>query len=168
MGKTKICRIEILCASEDGILNALQLLADVKSTHSFSYVRLMGDNHVNVGTMKVKVSVPGFTALIEAFTAKNTFDMTTVFRFYNFDPDITPLMSFVQVLQNNPTLQTIGFAKNNLTEDVCAGILQRVYFNPALKCLDINSNNITISTFKQNYIKPYFSARGEEFNIIMD
>ena len=95
MGKVKICKIEILCASEDGILNALNLLADIKKTHSFSYVRLMGDNHVNIGTEKVKVGVQGFTALIQAFTASNTFDMATTFRFYNFDPEITPLMQFV-------------------------------------------------------------------------
>lgn len=156
MGKLKICKVEILCASEIGILNALDLLADIKSTHSFCYVRLMGDNHINIGTDKIEVGVQGFTALCQAFTASNTFDMTSTFRFYNFQPDVTPLMSFVQVLQNNPTLQTIGFAKNSLNEDVCAGILQRVYYNPVLKCLDINGNNITISTFKQNYIKPYF------------
>ena len=160
MGQQKICNIEILCASEMGILNALDLLQNAKGTHSFNYVRLMGDNHVNIGSDKIKVGVQGFTALIQAFTKSNTFDMTTTFRFYNFQPEITPMMSFVQVLQNNATLQTIGFAKNSLTEDVCAGILQRVYYNQSLKCIDLNSNNITISKFKTDYIKPYFSSRG--------
>ena len=50
MDKLKICKIEILCASEQGFLNALKLLADVKKTHSFTYVRMMGDNHINVGS----------------------------------------------------------------------------------------------------------------------
>lgn len=104
MGKVKICKVEILCASEMGILNTLDLLQGMKSTHSFSYVRLMGDNHVNVGSDKIKVGVQGFTALIQAFQQSNTFDMTTTFRFYNFQPEITPMMSFVQILQNNPTL----------------------------------------------------------------
>ena len=84
MEKVKICKIEILCASEIGILNALDLLQNVKSTHSFSYVRLMGDNHINVGSDKIKVGVQGFTALIQAFSNSNTFEMTTTFRFYNF------------------------------------------------------------------------------------
>ena len=53
MGQQKICNIEILCASEMGILNALDLLQNAKGTHSFNYVRLMGDNHVNIGSDKI-------------------------------------------------------------------------------------------------------------------
>ena len=58
----------------------------------------MGDNHINVGTDKISVGVMGFTSLIQAFQQSKTFDMTTTFRFYNFQPEITPLMSFVQIL----------------------------------------------------------------------
>jgi hypothetical protein len=55
----------------------------------------MGDNHINVGSDKIKVGVQGFTALIQAFTNNKTFETTTTFRFYNFQPEITPMMSFV-------------------------------------------------------------------------
>ena len=126
----------------------------------------MGDNHLNVGTDKVKVGLTAFQDLVKAFTVENTFDITTTFRFYNFCPELTPLLGFVDCLTNNQTLQTIGFARNCLDEDACAGILQRVYMNPPLKTFDINGNNITNSHFIQNYLKPYFSTR--DINIILD
>ena len=93
--------------------------------------------------------------------------MTNEFRLYNFQPEITPLLVFVDSLQNNVTLSTIGFARNNLNEDICAGILQRLYYNASLTCLDLNGNNITITKFQQQYIKPYFSQR-ENINIIYE
>ena len=49
--------------------------------------------------------------------------MTNEFKFYNFQPEITPLLVFVDSLQNNVSLQTIGFSRNNLNEDICAGII---------------------------------------------
>jgi hypothetical protein len=32
-------------------------------------------------------------------------------------------------LKNHPTLETICFARNQLTDQVCAGILERIYHN---------------------------------------
>lgn len=88
-----------------------------------------------------------------------TFYMTNELRVYNFKPELTPLLAYAAALQNNPTLQTIGFARNRLSEDTCAAILQQIYFNQALKTVDFNGNPITISNFRDNYIKPYFSTR---------
>jgi len=50
--------------------------------------------------------------------------MTNEMRVYNFKPELTPLIAFASAMQNNPTLQTIGFARNRLSEDSCAAILQ--------------------------------------------
>jgi hypothetical protein len=71
--------------------------------------------------------------------------MTNEFKFYNFQPEITPLLVFVDSLQNNVSLQTIGFSRNNLNEDICAGIIQRLYYNESMTVLDLNGNNITIT-----------------------
>ena len=90
---------------------------------AFSYVRIMGDNHLNVGTTRIDVGQAGFEAIIDGFNS-GCFQMTTTFRFYNFGPQITPLLFFAGSLANNPTLQTIGFARNNLNEDQCAAIIQ--------------------------------------------
>ena len=60
MGDVCICKVEIMCASELGIINCLLLLKDVKPTHSFTFVRIMGDNHLNLGSDKIKVGMPAF------------------------------------------------------------------------------------------------------------
>jgi hypothetical protein len=83
----------------------------------------MGDNHANKSSsFKVKVGEKGFMAIIEAFTLGN-FSMTYEYRFYNFDPEPTPLLAYVDSLVGNMSLQTIGFAKNNLNQDIAAAIL---------------------------------------------
>ena len=77
-------------------------------------------------------------------------------------------MVFSDSLVNNQTLSTIGFARNGLNEDLCAAILQRLYFNEQLKCIDFNGNPITISNFRDEIVKKYFSSRGNAFKIIYD
>jgi hypothetical protein len=118
----------------------------------------MGDNTENVGVKKVPVTQRAFGDLMEAFTT-GLFFMTYEFRIYNFDPEHTPLLAFVDSLVANPSLQTIGFARNNLDQDITAAILQRLYFNPSLTCLDFNGNPISVADFTDNIIKPYFRSR---------
>jgi hypothetical protein len=78
------------------------------------------------------------------------------------------MLAFVDAsLVGNPTLQSIGFARNRLSEDMCAAIMQRIYFNQGLTTLDLNGNNITISTFKKDIVSKYFNTR-EDFTIIYD
>ena len=50
---------------------------------------------------------------------------------------------------------------------MCAAIMQRIYFNPALTTLDLNGNPITISAFKQDIVSKYFNTR-DNFNVIYD
>lgn len=127
----------------------------------------MGDNIDNqYNTQKVKVSQRGFEAMMDAFSMGN-FQMTYEYRFYNFDPEPTPLLAFVDSLVNNPSLQTLGFARNGLDQDLAAAIIQRVYYNPSLTKIDINGNNISTAEFVDNIIKPYFRQR-EGFQIIVD
>lgn len=71
--------------------------------------------------------------------------MCNELRVYNFEPELTPLLAYATALQNNPTISTLGFARNRLTEDTCAAVLQQVYFNPVLKTIDFSGNNITVS-----------------------
>ena len=106
----------------------------------------MGDNQENVGSDKIRVGEKGFMAIMEGFTLGH-FMMTYEFRFYNFEPEHTPLLAFVDSLVGNPSLQTIGFARNNLNQDIAAAVLQRLYFNPSLSCIDINGNNIVTAEF---------------------
>jgi len=73
----------------------------------------MGDNHENMGTAKISVGQTGFMAMMEGFTLGHFF-MTYEYRFYNFNPEHTPLLAFVDSLVGNPSLQTVGFARNNL------------------------------------------------------
>ena len=126
-----LAKVEVLCSSEHGIAGWIQVMKELKNKISFSYVRIMGNNVDNIQANKIKCGQEGFMALMEGFTL-GLFFMTYEFRFYNFDPEPTPLLAFVDSLVGNPTLQTIGFARNSLNQDLCAAILQRVYFNPVL------------------------------------
>ena len=59
---------------------------------------------------------------MEGFT-QGLFMYTYEFRIYNFKPEPTPLLAFVDSLVQNPSLQTIGFAKNDLDKDLSAAII---------------------------------------------
>jgi hypothetical protein len=83
----------------------------------------MGDNHENQSaSFRVDVTQKGFDAMIEGF-ATNLFPMVNEFRFYNFKPEVTPLLAFASALVNNQSIQTLGFARNMISEDTCAAIL---------------------------------------------
>ena len=104
--------------------------------------------------------------MIKGFT-DSLFTMTYEFRVFNFDPEPTPLLAFVDSLIGNMSLQTIGFASNGLDKDLTAAICQRLYFNPALTCLDFNGNAFISAEFIEEVEKPYFRQR-EGFKIILD
>ena len=63
----------------------------------------MGDNHDNVSTAKIQVGEKGFMAMMEGFTL-GLFVMTYEYRFYNFEPEPTPLLAFTDSLVGNPSL----------------------------------------------------------------
>ena len=144
-------KVEVLCFDELGIADFMKLVKENKNKIHFTYVRLMGDNHEH-GHMstdhRVKVGQEGFMAMMEAFTV-GLFQFTYEFRFYNFAPEMTPLLAFADSLVGNPSLNTIGFACNDLTQDMCAAIMQRLYYNPSLTCLDFNGNNFVSTEFDQ-------------------
>ena len=75
----------------------------------FTYVRIMGDDEN--ASNDLRVTQVGFEALMAAFQ-DGLFYMASTFRLYNFKPEVTPLLAFVDSLQGNLTLQTIGFARN--------------------------------------------------------
>jgi hypothetical protein len=115
----------------------------------------------------IELGQEGFMALIEMF-AKGHFTYLSEFRLNNFEPQATPLLAFVEAsLVSNQSLHTIGFSKNRLNEDICAAIMQRIYFNPTLTTLDISNNNVTIGSFSINFVKKYFNTR-RNFTIIYD
>ena len=162
-----LAKVEVLCYHEDGIVEFHEVVKAIKDKVLFSYVRLMGDNHENQSSsFKVTVGEKGFMAMIEGFTLGN-FYMTYEYRFYNFNPEPTPLLAYVDALIGNPSIQTLGFAKNDLNQDLAAAILQRLYYNPTLTCIDFNSNNIVMIEMVEQIIKPYFRTR-PDFQIIID
>ena len=63
----------------------------------------MGDTQQNVGTEKVKLTEKSFLSIMEGF-ASGIFFMTYEFRVYNFQPEYTPLLAFVDSLTNNISL----------------------------------------------------------------
>jgi hypothetical protein len=122
-GKMTFVRIEVICSTEEGIVNFIKLVKILKDKVTFTYVRIMGDNFENQSAShRIPVTQKGFDALIEGFSL-NLFYMVNEFRFYNFYPELTPLLAFASSLVNNPTITTLGFARNQLSEDTCAAIL---------------------------------------------
>ena len=105
-----LAKIDVLCATEEAILGFLEVIKYFKGKIFFSNIRIMGETPDN-SPNKVKVGQEGFMALMEAFTT-GLFLMTYEFRFYNFDPQHTPLLAFVDSLVGNPSLQTICFPRN--------------------------------------------------------
>ena len=96
--------MEVTCDDEEGIVEFHELVKEIKNRVLFSYVRLMGDNHKNKSSsFVVKVGEKGFIAMIEGFTLGNFF-MTYEYRFYNFNPEPTPLLAYVDALVGNPSL----------------------------------------------------------------
>ena len=164
--KEIMAKVEMVAQNETGVANVLKLLNALKGKVTFTHFRIMGDNYVNQSNKDIIIGQEGFLALMEAFS-KGYFNFTYEFRFYNFKPEITPLLAFADSLINNLTLQTIGFARNRLNEDMCAAILQRLYFNESLKCIDFNGNPITVSMFGDEIVKKYFNSR-KNFAIIYD
>ena len=139
-GKEKFCRVEVLCETEQGILSFLELVKMLKGELSLTYVRIMGNRQINTGVgHQIPITEKGFQALMGALN-DGTFYMVNELRIYQFNPEVTPLIAFASSLSMNPTLNTIGFAKNELTMDTCAAILQHIYNNPSLKTIDLNGN----------------------------
>ena len=93
-------KVEFMCANEKGVINILALLNALKGKVTFTYVRIMGDNHINLANQDINIGQEGFLALMEAF-AKGYFNFTYEFRFYNFKPETTPLLAFVDSLMSN-------------------------------------------------------------------
>ena len=166
---TYYCRIEATCSNEQGIGSLMTLMKSLQTGCKlgkviFTYVRIMGND--GSAANDLTVTQVGFEQLMQGFE-QGLFSMANTFRLYNFKPEVTPFLVFVDSLKNNPTLQTIGFARNQLTEDICAGVLQRIYFNQVIRTVDLNSNNVASTKFRSDYIKPYFSSK-PDLNIIVD
>lgn len=73
-------------------------------------------------------------------------------------------VSFLDCLVNHPTLATIEFCRDDIDEDTASAVIQKLYYNQALQKINLDGNPISISLFKQNVIKPYFSSR-KDFKI---
>ena len=122
-GKEFICRTEVVAITEDGVVEFINLVKALKQRITFSYVRIMGDTFENVQqSKKIVIGQRAFEAIMEGF-ATGLFFMTYEFRIYNFKPEVTPLLAYVDSLVGNQSLQTIGFARNGLNEDLIAAIL---------------------------------------------
>ena len=52
---------------EQGLASFVTLATEVKSKFTFTYIRLMGDTHENIGTQKLKIGQEGLMKLIEGF-----------------------------------------------------------------------------------------------------
>ena len=66
----------------------------LKGRISWSYVRLMGDNHENTAACnEIPITEEGFNSIIEGFST-GLFFMTNEFRIYNFKPEVTPLLAY--------------------------------------------------------------------------
>ena len=103
-GKEFICRTEVVCITEDGIVEFIKLATALKQRITFSYVRIMGDNFENVQTSKkIIIGQKAFESIMEGF-ATGLFFMTYEFRIYNFKPEVTPLLAFVDSLVGNMSL----------------------------------------------------------------
>ena len=88
--------MEVLCTSEQGIIDFLGLMKTLKGEISLTYLRLMGDNQQN-SLVEIPVTQPGFEALIDALN-DGTFYMTNELRVYNFKPELTPLIAYASAM----------------------------------------------------------------------
>mgnify|MGYP007047823074 CR=1 FL=1 len=50
-----LAKVEVNCFHEDGIVEFHQVVKELINKVMFSYVRLMGDNHLNTSGSKIKV-----------------------------------------------------------------------------------------------------------------
>ena len=83
----------------------------------------MGNRQENVAIgHKIPITETGFQAVMDGLS-DGTFSMLNELRIYHFNPEVTPIIAFASACQNNMTLSTIGFAKNELNMDTCAAIL---------------------------------------------
>ena len=103
-GKEFICKVEIVCESEEAFGEFVKLASSTKQKITFSYIRLMGDNFDTMNKNKmITLGQKAYEALMEGF-ATGLFFMTYEFRIYNFKQEVTPLLAFVDSLVGNPSL----------------------------------------------------------------
>jgi hypothetical protein len=77
-------KIEInIMDHEDGLGSFVTLANEVRNKFTFTYIRLMGDTHENIGSKKLSIGQEGLLKIIEGFTA-GLFNFTYEFRIYNF------------------------------------------------------------------------------------
>ena len=161
------CKVDLVIADEKAVQSLLQVLLALKGKIAFTSVILSGDNYKNKTNEGIKFGVAGFATLMEIF-AKGHFEYVTEFKLNNFEPEPTPFLAFVDAsLANNPIIKDMSFFKNRLNQDMCAAILQRIYFNQSLNNLNLGGNNITIASFKKEVVDKYFNSR-TDIEIIYD
>ena len=50
-----LCQVEIVCESEKGLINLLTLMKLIAGKITFTYVRIMGDNFINLSNKDIKI-----------------------------------------------------------------------------------------------------------------
>ena len=68
-------------------------------------------------------------------------------------------MQLIYTLQNHQTLSELDLMRCEINEDTAAAVIQTLYNNAPLRLINLDGNPLTIVTFKDNFIKPYFSSR---------
>ena len=151
---------EFLILSQEGLLSFGKFLHIIQGhAHkiAFTRVHLCGDKLLKP-CEDIPVGYEGCAAVAQLFSTgllPNLID----FRLTDFLIDPFALVALSDSLVMHPTLMFLDFSRNNVNEDLATAIIQRLYNNPALSKLTFDGNPISTGLYREQVIKPYFSAR---------
>ena len=152
---------EFLVETEEGMLSFNSFIRHLASKGGkmivFTRIHLSGNKMVKP-TGDIDVGYPGIQALVSLFQEGYLTNLTEL-RVTDLCIDQFSMMGLADVLCMNPSLMLIDFSRNQIEEDLAAGIIQRLYLNPCLTKLILDGNPIAVGLFQENVIKPYFNTR---------
>ena len=120
----------------------------------------LGGNKMVKPTGDIDVAYDGIQAVASLFQ-EGYFSNLIEFRLTDLFIEQFSMMCLADALCMNQSLMLIDFSRNQIEEDLAAGIIQRLYCNPCLTKLVLDGNPIAVGLFQENVIKPYFNSRKE-------
>ena len=74
--------------------------------------------------------------------------MVQEFKFNDFNVEPFAFMALLDSISGHPSLTTIEFCRDEITEDTACAVIQKLYYNQSLTKLNLDGNPIMIASFK--------------------
>mmetsp|Transcript_15444 Transcript_15444/g.17146 ORF Transcript_15444/g.17146 Transcript_15444/m.17146 type:complete len:211 (-) Transcript_15444:17-649(-) len=141
-GKSKLMEGEFKVNGDEGMLNLCIILAilanqEDKAKMYFSKLIIRADKEDQAAV--VKFTSKSAEAFIEAYFA-GCFRVLNNLQISQFTFDSKEALKIVSFFKDNPTLETLNLANNQLSCKIIKAVIAKIYDNEAIKIINISSN----------------------------